>query len=593
LQLNATLNINPGGLVVNPVNTRLWVPRNQSSDFSAISEFQEQLQLSQLVARLLIGRDYSLESARQFLTARLADLPDPSLLPDMDIAACRLQLAIENGEKIAVHGDYDVDGITGTVLLLAGLGAMGSNDLTYHIPLRLRDGYGLSAEALKEASAKGTRVVVSVDCGVTAHAEATLAKEHGIDLIITDHHQPPPTLPDAYAVVNPQRQDSVFPFRNLAGVGVAFFLLVALRKRLRDAGWFADRAEPDLRQYLDLVAMGTIADLVPLQGINRILTRYGLTLLDSDHRVGVVALKQVAGVKAINSGVVGFQLAPRLNAAGRMEDAGLGVELLLEQDMVRALNTARYLDQCNRERQILEKQTLQEAEAAVAGLSADHTHTIVLGGDGWHPGVIGIVASRLVERYCRPTVMIALAGDSGKGSARSIRGYHLYQGLQACADHLAAFGGHEMAAGMSLGKDQLAGFAAALEAHARAKLSADDLIAKLHFDGVLLLEEIDLDVLRQMEALAPFGMGNPEPLLVVESVRAMQVQTAGDNHLRFTVCQGAFSHPAIAFGMLERREEFQGEIDLLVTPQINSFRGRDTVQLRVRDVRPSVGIHEA
>jgi single-stranded-DNA-specific exonuclease len=366
-----------------------------------------------------------------------------------------------------------------------------------------------------------------------------------------------------------------------------------LRKRLRDAGWFADRAEPDLRQYLDLVAMGTIADLVPLQGINRTLTRYGLTLLDSDHRAGVRALKQVAGVKAINSGVVGFQLAPRLNAAGRMEDAGLGVELLLEQDMVRALNTARYLDQCNRERQILEKQTLQEAEAAVAGLSADHTHTIVLGGDGWHPGVIGIVASRLVERYCRPTVMIALAGDSGKGSARSIRGYHLYQGLQACADHLAAFGGHEMAAGMSLGKDQLAGFAAALEAHARAKLSADDLIAKLHFDGVLLLEEIDLDVLRQMEALAPFGMGNPEPLLVVESVRAMQVQTAGDNHLRFTVCQGAFSHPAIAFGMLERREEFQGEIDLLVTPQINSFRGRDTVQLRVRDVRPSVGIHEA
>jgi single-stranded-DNA-specific exonuclease len=291
--------------------------------------------------------------------------------------------------------------------------------------------------------------------------------------------------------------------------------------------------------------------------------------------------------------VVGFQLAPRLNAAGRMEDAGLGVELLLEQDMVRALNTARYLDQCNRERQILEKQTLQEAEAAVAGLSADHTHTIVLGGEGWHPGVIGIVASRLVERYCRPTVMIALAGDSGKGSARSIRGYHLYQGLQACADHLAAFGGHEMAAGMSLGKDQLAGFAAALEAHARAKLSADDLIAKLHFDGVLLLEEIDLDVLRQMEALAPFGMGNPEPLLVVESVRAMQVQTAGDNHLRFTVCQGAFSHPAIAFGMLERREEFQGEIDLLVTPQINSFRGRDTVQLRVRDVRPSIGIHKS
>ncbi|MGK2906130.1 MAG: single-stranded-DNA-specific exonuclease RecJ [Desulfuromonadales bacterium] len=569
-----------------PLIGRLWVPRNESSDRSAFTVFHEQLQLTPVVARLLIGRDHSLESARQFLTARLTDLPDPFLLPDMDIAVSRLHAALENGDKIAVHGDYDVDGITGTVLLFAGLRALGGRELAYHIPLRLRDGYGLSAEAMQEAAGQGTRVVVSVDCGVTAHVEAVLAKELGIDLIITDHHQPPAALPDAFAVVNPQRQDSKFPFQSLAGVGVAFFLLVALRKRLRDTGWFADRTEPDLRQYLDLVALGTIADLVPLQGVNRTLARYGLALLDTDHRVGIRALKQVAGVKAVSSGVVGFQLAPRLNAAGRMEDAGLGVELLLEQDMVRALNTARYLDQCNRERQNLEKQTLQEAEVAVAGFSEEHTHAIVLSGEGWHPGVIGIVASRLVERYCRPTVMIALAGDSGKGSARSIRGYHLYRGLQSCAAHLLAFGGHEMAAGMSLRKDQLADFSAAFEAHARAELSDDDLIPKLRHDGVLLLEEIDLEALRQMENLAPFGMGNPEPLLVVESVRAMQVQAAGDNHLRFTACQGAFSHPAIAFGMLERREEFLGNIDLLVTPEINVYRGRETVQLRVKDVRP-------
>ena len=570
-----------------PVTGHLWLPRKQSPDFSATSEFQEQLQIPPLVARLLIGRGYSLESARQFLTARLTDLPDPFLLPDMDVAVTRLQKAIKNGEKLAIHGDYDVDGITGTVLLFAGLGALGGSDITYHIPLRLRDGYGLSGEALKQAAQKGTRVVVSVDCGVSAHAEAVLAKENNIDLIITDHHQPQPTLPDALAVINPQRQDSHFPFQDLSGVGVAFFLLVALRKRLRDAGWFADRPEPDLRQYLDLVALGTIADLVPLQGVNRTLARYGLALLDTGQRVGVNALKQVAGVKEVHSGVVGFQLAPRLNAAGRMEDAGLGVELLLEQDMIRALNTARYLDQCNRERQQLEKQTLLEAEAAVARLSVDHTHTIVLAGEGWHPGVIGIVASRLVERYCRPTVMIAMADDSGKGSARSIRGYHLYQGLQACTDHLVAFGGHEMAAGMSLRRDQFAEFAAALEAHARAELSDDDLMPKRLHDGELLLEEIDLDTLRQLNGLAPFGMGNPEPLMVVESVRAMQVQTVGDNHLRFTVCQGAFSHPAIAFGMLERREDFLGEVDLLVTPQINSFRGRETVQLRVKAVRPS------
>ncbi len=568
-----------------PVSERLWVARNDSPDLSLLDDLHLQLQLSQLVARLLIGRSHSVESARHFLAARLADLPDPFLLPDMDAAVTRLQAALMNQEKIAIHGDYDVDGISGTVLLFAGLGAMGGRGLEYHIPLRLRDGYGLSAEALKQAAARDTGVVISVDCGISAHAEATLARQLGLDLIITDHHQPPRDLPEALAVINPQRPDCPFPFPDLAGVGVAFFLLVALRKSLREAGWFAAGEEPDLRQYLDLVALGTIADLVPLQGINRILTRYGLDLLETSRRPGVRALKQVAGVKTVSSGAVGFQLAPRLNAAGRLEDAGLGVALLLEQDMVRALHTARYLDQCNRQRQDLEKKTLAEAERAVTELPADHTHAIVLGRQGWHPGVIGIVASRLVDSFHRPTVLVALDGESGKGSARSIRGYHLYAGLKACAEHLATFGGHEMAAGMTLDRAQLPAFAAAMEAHARRELSDQDLVPTLRHDGVVLLEELDFETLRQLEALAPFGMGNPEPLLVVEAVRAMRVQTVGDSHLRFTACQGAFSHPAIAFGMLARRDEFQGEVDLLVTPQINRYRGRESIQLRVRDVR--------
>jgi len=572
---------------VDPVTERLWVPRNESPDFSNLDVFVDQLQLSHLVARILLSRLPSLETARHFMAARLAELPDPFLLPGMEDAVSRLQTALEKNEKIAIHGDYDVDGITGTVLLFAGLQALGGSELEYHIPLRLRDGYGLSAKALQDAAANGTKLVVSVDCGISAHDEAKLAKELGLDLIITDHHQPPDVLPDALAVINPQRQDSQFPFQNLAGVGVAFFLLVALRKRLREVGWFADRPEPDLRHYLDLVALGTIADLVPLQGINRTLTRHGLALLEKGSRAGVRALKQVAGVKEVSCGVVGFQLAPRLNAAGRMEDAGLGVELLLENDMVRALNTARYLDQCNRERREIEKETLLEAERAVDQLTDEHTHAIVIGGEGWHPGVIGIVASRLVDRYSRPTVLVALDGASGKGSCRSIGGFHLYNGLQTCAEHLVAFGGHEMAAGLSLSTEQLPVFAAAFEKHARSTLSAEDLQPKLRHDGELLLEELDLDVLRQLRSLAPFGMGNPEPLLVVRSVRPMQVKTVGDNHLRFTACQGAFSHPAIAFGMLERRDEFQGEVDLLVSPQINLYNGRETVQLRVKDVRPT------
>ncbi len=570
-----------------PIAERLWVARHKTPESSALTDFTEQLQLSHLVARILASRVSSVDSARHFLSARLSDLPDPFLLPDMECAVDRLHGALERGEKIAIHGDYDVDGITGTTLLFAGLQAMGATALEYHIPLRLRDGYGLSAAALKKASDDGVKVVVSVDCGVTAHAEAILAKKYGIDLIITDHHQPPDTLPVALSVINPQRQDSQFPYQNLAGVGVAFFLLIALRKCLREKSWFTSRQEPDLRHFLDLVALGTIADLVPLQGVNRTLTRHGLALLESGTRVGIRALKQVAGVKEVSCGVVGFQLAPRLNAAGRMEDAGLGVELLLEQDLVRALNTARYLDQCNRERREVEKETLLEAERAVAMLSDDHTHSIVLGGKGWHSGVIGIVASRLVDRYFRPTVLIALDGESGKGSCRSINGFHLYHGLQACSESLTAFGGHEMAAGLSLPADQLPIFSAAFEAHARSMISDEDLVPKLRYDSVMLLEELDMDVLQQLAGLSPFGMGNPEPLLVVESVRAMQVKTVGENHLRFTVCQGAFSHPAIAFGMLERRDEFQGDVDLLVSPQINRYNGRETVQLRVKDVRPA------
>jgi single-stranded-DNA-specific exonuclease len=504
----------------------------------------------------------------------------------MAVAVKRLAAAIEKNEKIAVHGDYDVDGITGTVLLYAALSAFGG-DVEYHIPLRLRDGYGLSGEAIKTAAGKGIAVIVSVDCGVSALAEAELAKTLGVDLIVTDHHQPPESLPEALAVINPQRADSTFPFADLAGVGVAFFLSVALRKHLRDSGWFETRPEPDLRQYLDLVALGTIADLVPLQDVNRILTRHGLALLNSGQRVGVRALKQVAGVKNVNSGAVGFQLAPRLNAAGRMEDAGLGVELLLAEEMVLALNTARYLDQCNQERQEVEQQTLREAEALIASLPPEFSHSVVLGKQGWHPGVIGIVASRLVERYHRPTVLVAQDGEIGKGSARSIRGYHLYQGLQACAETLISYGGHEMAAGLSLEGQHLKGFATAFEADAKNVLRDEDLLPKLSYDSTVLLEEISLEVLKQLEEMAPFGMGNPEPVLLVEAVRAMRVQELKGGHLRFTACQGAFSHPAIAFGMQERREEFRGEIDLLVSPQVNRYQGRETVQLRVRDMRVS------
>ena len=571
-----------------PVSVRRWLPRGVDPSADVVEALMRELGIRRLPARLLAARGLAGTTAADFLSGRLADLPDPLLLPDMATAAARLAAAIIAGEPIAVHGDYDVDGISGTALLVQGLRDCGAQ-VDYHLPLRLKDGYGLSAAALRAAAAAGVKVVVSVDCGVSAHDEAELAAVLGLALIVTDHHQPPERLPRALAVVNPQRADSAFPYRDLAGVGVAFFLLAAVRRTLRERDWFATRREPDLRTVLDLVALGTIADLVPLQGVNRTLTGTGLKLLDSGSRPGIQALKEVAGVRQVNCGTVGFQLAPRLNAAGRLEDAARGVELLLETDRARALETARLLDGFNRERQQIEQATFAEAAAMAAQLPDEHTHALVLASEDWHPGVIGIVASRLVERFYRPTLLIALDGEGGRGSGRSIRGLHLYRALQECAEHLQAFGGHEMAAGLSLARDRVSGFARAFEASARAALSVDELIPVLSFDSVELLAALDHQEVAALEGLAPFGMGNPEPVVLVERVRARQLQPLGQGHLRFIAGQGGDTLPAIAFGMAARLEEFQGDLDLLVSPQINRYNGRETVQLRVRDVRRSAG----
>ncbi|TLM68419.1 MAG: single-stranded-DNA-specific exonuclease RecJ [Deltaproteobacteria bacterium] len=566
------------------VSRRRWFPRGTPPDNTAVGALALRLGLPPLVARLLLGRGLPEAAVAEFLSARLADLPDPFLLPDMERAAGRIAAAVRRGEEIAVHGDYDVDGMSGTALLVEGLRACGAS-AGYHIPLRLKDGYGLSEAALRDAAAGGRRLVVSVDCGVSAHGEARLARELGLDLIITDHHQPPPQLPEAFAVINPQRADSAFPFRDLAGVGVAFFLLVAVRRELRESGWFAERPEPDLRAVLDLVALGTIADLVPLQGVNRTLTRIGLGVLERGERPGIRALRTVSGIGKVNCGTVAFQLAPRLNAAGRLDDASRGVELLLGRDVDAVVETAQLLDRFNRDRQQIELQTLEEATAMVAALPPERTHSIVLACDAWHPGVIGIVASRLVERYYRPTVLIAMDGEGGKGSARSIRGLHLYRALHECAGHLLAFGGHEMAAGLSVAREQVETFSLAFEAAARQHLSADDLAPSLLYDGTVSLAELPLATIAFLESLAPFGMGNPEPVFLIERLRGRQLQKVGGSHLRFLACREGEAVPAIAFGMADRLAEFQGDVDLLVSPQVNRYNGRETVQLRVRDVR--------
>ena len=573
-----------------PILERRWVCRFAEDEPADLPALTKALGITPLTARVLWLRGIAtFEDAHRFLGGRLAELPDPFLMQGMEEAVARLVRALEQQEAITVHGDYDVDGITGTALLVEGLRQMGGI-VDYHIPLRLKDGYGLSAAALKQAAAGGARVCVSVDCGISATNEARLAAELGLDLIVTDHHQPPEQLPQAVAILNPHQPDCSFPGKGLAGVGVAFFLLVALRQRLRERGGFAARPEPDLRELLDLVALGTIADVVPLKDVNRTLVKAGLGVLERNSRPGVAGLRDVAAVREVTCGAVGFRLAPRLNAAGRLEDAGKGVELLLEPDPARARTLAVLLDGFNRERQEIEHRTLEQAVERLAG-EAQEARTIVLADERWHPGVIGIVASRLVERYHRPTVLIALDGEGkGKGSARSIGGFHLYQALERCRRHLDGFGGHAFAAGLSLAAAAVPSVAASFEDVAAEMLDAEELIPKSFYDGELLVEELALEPVEELARLAPFGAGNAEPIFLFQGVRSQQLRVVGEDHLRMTVRQGGYSTPAIAFGMAGRIEMFEKEVDLLATPAVNVWNGTVTVQLRIKDVRPATGL---
>ncbi|MGM0415589.1 MAG: single-stranded-DNA-specific exonuclease RecJ [Thermodesulfobacteriota bacterium] len=564
--------------------SRMWQSRGEllpAADFptlEGISSLQTQL-------LALRGIDSALQ-AHAFVNARLKELPDPLLLPDMGVAVDRLLYAIRNGERIAVHGDYDVDGVSATSVLYLALERAGAK-VTYHIPLRLEEGYGLSAAALREDATAGVKVVVSVDCGISAMNEAALARECGIDLIVTDHHQPGDSLPDVYACVNPWLKSSEFPYKPLCGAGVAFMLVVALYGALRRQDKVPDGF--DIRTLLDLVTLGTVADLVPLTGVNRILVRTGLPLLEEDYRPGITKLREVAGVDKVSAGVVGFRLAPRLNAAGRLAAAARGVELLLSNDKQVAQNIATELDQCNRERQEIEEGTLLHAVARIEKELGNSHRSIVLADSSWHPGVIGIVASRLVEKFNRPVILIAIDPESGmgKGSGRSVQGLNLYHALKHCSEWMEGYGGHEFAAGLSIESRNVVPFAQAFESYACQSLSPEQLIPRVTYDLELPLDDISAKLHDELQALAPFGMGNPEPVFLCRNLKVQQAGVVGNNHLRFRVQQGGYSLACIAFGLASKLEMLQGRVDILFQIDTNTWQGRTSLQLKVKDIRPA------
>ena len=522
------------------------------------------------------------QDARRFLDPVLEDLHEPGRMLDLEPAAERILAAIDRGERIFVHGDYDVDGITSTFLLYSALEEL-SAKVEYRIPHRIRDGYGLTTEAIDEAQRRGCSLVVTVDCGITAVEAVAHARSLGIDTVITDHHEPPAQLPDAVAIVNPLRPGCGYPFKSLAGVGVTFKLVERL---LRGRGGL-DRA----RRYLDAVALGTIADVVPLVGENRVLARLGLDRLNQEARLGLRALIGVSSLagKRITSGHVAFVLAPRINAAGRMGNAEQGLRLLLARDQDEAETIARSLEEDNLKRRKHDEQVLLEAVRKVElEVPYPDCSSILLWSDTWHPGVIGIVASRLVERFQRPTVLVAIDGERGRGSGRSLPGLNLTRLLDGCSDLLLAHGGHAFAAGLSVRRERLPELRERLERLVREQYRPDQFVQRLELDADLRASECDMDLVEWLERLAPHGLDNPEPLYRMSDARVEHVQeVGGGKHLRLRARDDSGEVEAIGFGMGDRARALAraGRADLAFVPTRNEWSGEARVQLKLKGVR--------
>ena len=566
-------------------------------------ELAARLKVSAVTAQVLLNRGLGdPDAARAFLRPTLKDLHDPFLLAGLDAASDRIAKAVREGQKIVVYGDYDVDGITATSILWHALRTLGGN-VHYYIPHRLEEGYGLNGDAVAELCDGGAGLIVTVDCGVTAVEPAEVAKCRGVDLIVTDHHEwresadGQPVLPDCLAVVHPRlpgANGQPYPNPHLCGAGVAFKLAWGVGKAAVGAAKVSDTYRAFLLDATALAALGTIADVVPLVGENRVLAAYGLSGLSATRLTGIRALIESAGLtgQSLDAYHVGFRLGPRLNAAGRMGHAKLAVEMLTDASAERAREVADYLEEQNRQRQATERKILDEAvaQAEALGCASDDCRAVVLGGQGWHPGVVGIVASRIVERFHRPAVLVGINEGSAQGSGRSIAGFHLARALTACGEHLDTHGGHEMAAGLKLRADRLPDFRAAFVAYAGKHLTPDQLSAEVRLEVSADLPQVTAALVNDLARMGPFGQGNRRPLVCCRDVElAGPPRRVGQRaaHLQLQVKQGGTLLPCIAFNAepgLDLLRPGQ-RLDVAVEPQLNEYGGRVSVQLRVEDVR--------
>jgi len=579
--------------------SKRWRIRPYDSD--QLARLEKMAGVPPVVAQLLLNRGITDEKAiRQFLEAPMLDLHDPELLPGIQDAADLVMATIAAGKRITVYGDYDADGMTGTAILLRCL-SMLQADAGSYLSNRMSEGYGLNSERLEKLAGEGTSLVISVDCGIGNVAEAARARELGLELIITDHHRFGETLPEANVLVHPGLPGSNYPFAGLCGAGVAFKLAWALCQRASDAR----KVSPAMREFLllamGIAAIGTVADVVPLLDENRIIVRHGLVSLREHAPLGLKALMRRTKLEqksSLDADDIGFTIGPRLNAAGRLGQAELGVELLTTDNPQRAEDLAEYLDELNESRKTLERSISLAANKQIKeDYDAENDDAFVLAGRGWHPGVIGIVAGRIAEKFQRPTIIIAqdkIAREPAVGSGRSALGLDLYEALNACTDHLVKHGGHPAAAGLTIEDRNIDAFRSAFCEHVAESICEEDLVAEVMIDAETTLSQLTLQIVEQIHQLAPFGNSNPRPVLCAAGVEIAGTPCrmgGGDVHLSVKLKQHSVTLRAVAFGKgdwAEEMDQVEGNIDIAYRAVINEFRGRRSVELHLVDWWPEM-----
>lgn len=549
-------------------------------DNNEIERIEKSFNISKLVASIIAGKGLKTdEEIEVFLHPRRTDFHNPFLMPDMEKAANRIVEAIKNNEKVAIYGDYDVDGITSSTVLHRFLKDRGLNTNIY-IPNRLCEGYGLNAEEIKKIAEEGHTLMITVDCGITGKAEVELAKSLGIDTIVTDHHEPPEELPEAIAVVDCKRKDNKYPFRELAGVGVTFKLTQAISKIL-------NLKEEENLKYLDIVCIGTISDIVPLVDENRTISKLGLMLLNQTKNVGLKVLLESLGYKKIDSTAVSFGIAPRVNACGRMGHERVALELFLTDDVKRARELAKELNDFNTKRQEIEKRIFEEALEQIKNGQEEKNPCIILRKENWHHGVIGIVSSKITEMYFKPSILMAIEGEDCKGSGRSIPGFDIHEALEKCNKNIKQFGGHSMAIGITVESANFEAFKSSVLNYAKEK-HIEDIVPVLNIDEKLQLKDITMKDVRDLALLEPFGEANKPPLFQINNVKIETIRTLSEGkHLKMDIKDDNTKFGTIGFnlGSLANEYKIGDKIDIAGYLEINSFGGRDSIQINIKDIK--------